>query len=103
MEYKIVIIGGEGVGKSSLLIHFTKHHFPEDHVPTVFDYTQPNDASAQDHSDVPATVKQTAKTNFVELILEETKKEKKRPTKEQRHAWRAERRINQRGPVARRR
>jgi len=37
MEYKIVVVGGGGVGKSAITVQFISHHFVESYDPTIED------------------------------------------------------------------
>ena len=34
-EYKLVVVGGGGVGKSALTIHFSQNHFVDEYDPTI--------------------------------------------------------------------
>lgn len=36
-EYKLVVVGGGGVGKSALTIQFIQNQFPEEYDPTIED------------------------------------------------------------------
>uniref|UniRef100_A0AAR2LFF9 Small monomeric GTPase n=1 Tax=Pygocentrus nattereri TaxID=42514 RepID=A0AAR2LFF9_PYGNA len=36
-EYKLVMLGEGGVGKSAIIMQFISHRFPEDHDPTIED------------------------------------------------------------------
>ncbi|XP_071987715.1 GTP-binding protein Rit1 [Engystomops pustulosus] len=36
-EYKLVMLGAGGVGKSAMTMQFISHRFPEDHDPTIED------------------------------------------------------------------
>jgi len=37
-EYKLVMLGAGGVGKSAMTMQFISHRFPEDHDPTIGSY-----------------------------------------------------------------
>ena len=39
-DYRVVVLGAGGVGKSSLVLHFVKGTFTESHIPTIEDTYQ---------------------------------------------------------------